>query len=112
VDVPTLLRGKERSVVYRSRRQGAPVVRFDNEHSRKYTVIELIADDAPGLLHRVSRVISGRSCDVDLVLIATEGKKAIDVLHITRQGRKLTDADQLSLREELERALEDTHEAR
>jgi len=112
VDVPTLLRGKERSVVYRSRRQGAPVVRFDNEHSRKYTVIELIAADAPGLLHRVSRVISGRGCDVDLVLIATEGKKAVDVLHITRQGKKLTEADQLSLREELERTLEDTHEAR
>jgi [protein-PII] uridylyltransferase len=112
IDVPTLLRGKERSVVYRSRRHGAPVVRFDNEHSRKFTVIELVADDAPGLLHRVSRVISGRSCDVDLVLIATEGKKAVDVLHITRQGKKLTESDQTSLREELERMLEDSHEAR
>ncbi len=112
VDVPTLLRGKERSLLYKPRRQGAPVVRFDNEHSRKFTVIELIADDAPGLLHRVSRVISGRGCDVDLVLIATEGKKAIDVLHITRQGRKLTESEQVSLREELERMLEDTHEAR
>jgi [protein-PII] uridylyltransferase len=112
VDVPTLLRGKERSVVYRSRRHGAPVVRFDNEHSRKFTVIELVADDAPGLLHKVSRVISGRSCDVDLVLIATEGKKAVDVLHITRQGKKLTESDQISLKEELERMLEDSHEAR
>jgi [protein-PII] uridylyltransferase len=112
VDVPTLLRGKERSVLYRPRRHGAPVVRFDTEHSRKYTVIELVADDAPGLLHRVSRVISGRGCDVDLVLIATEGKKAIDVLHITKQGKKLTESEQVSLREALERMLEDTHEAR
>ena len=48
VDVPTLLRGKERSVLYRTRRHGAPVVRFDNEHSRKYTVLEIVADDAPG----------------------------------------------------------------
>ena len=112
VDVPTLLRGKERSVVYRSRRHGTPVVRFDNEHSRKFTVIELVAADAPGLLHRVSRVISGRGCDVDLVLIATEGKKAVDVLHITRQGKKLTESEQVSLKEELERMLEDSHEAR
>ena len=113
VDVPTLLRGKERSVVYRTRRHGAPVVvRFDNEHSRKFTVIELIADDAPGLLHRVSRVISGRGCDVDLVLIATEGRKAVDVLHITRQGKKLTESEQISLKEELERMLEESHEAR
>jgi len=112
VDVPTLLRGKEQSLVYRRRRHGAPVVRFDNEHSRKYTVLELVADDAPGLLYRISRTISGRGCDVDLVLIATEGKKAIDVLHITRQGKKLTEPEQIALKEELERMLEDTHEAR
>jgi [protein-PII] uridylyltransferase len=111
VDVPALLRGKERSVMYRQRRQGPPVVRFDNEHSRKYTVLELVADDAPGLLYRVSRVISSQGCDVDLVLIATEGKKAIDVLHITRQGSKLSKSAQSALREELERMLEDTHEA-
>jgi [protein-PII] uridylyltransferase len=112
VDVPTLLRGKERSLLYKPRRQGAPVVRFDNEHSRKFTVIELVADDAPGLLHRVSRVISGRGCDLDLVLIATEGKKAVDVLHITKHGKKLSESEQVSLREELGRMLEDTHEAR
>jgi len=107
VDVPTLLRGKERSLVYKPRRQTAPVIRFDAEHSRKYTVIELVADDAPGLLHRVSRAISGRGCDVDLVLIATEGKKAIDVLHITRDGKKLTESEQISLKDDLERMLED-----
>jgi [protein-PII] uridylyltransferase len=112
VDVPTLLRGKEHSLLYRNRRHGVPVVRFDNEHSRKYTVIELVADDAPGLLYRVSRAISGHGCDLDLVLIATEGKKAVDVLHITKQGKKLTESAQVSLKEELERMLEDTHEAR
>jgi [protein-PII] uridylyltransferase len=111
VDVPTLLRGKERSLLYRRRRHARPVVRFDNEHSRKYTVLELVAEDAPGLLYKISRVISGRGCDVDLVLIATEGKKAIDVLHITKQGKKLVESEQASLREELERMLEDTDEA-
>ena len=111
VDVPTLLRGKERSLLYRRRRHARPVVRFDNEHSRKYTVLELVAEDAPGLLYKISRVISGRGCDVDLVLIATEGKKAIDVLHITKQEKKLVESEQASLREELERMLEDTDEA-
>ena len=75
--------------LYRPPAPAAPVVRFDNEHSRKYTVLEIVADDAPGLLYRISRVISGCGCDVDLVLIATEGKKAMDVLHITKQGKKL-----------------------
>jgi [protein-PII] uridylyltransferase len=112
VDVPTLLRGKLQSLLYRNRRHGTPVVRFDNDHSRKYTVLELIADDAPGLLYRISRVISGCGCDVDLVLISTEGKKAVDVLHITKQGKKLIESEQVSMREGLERMLEDTHEAR
>jgi [protein-PII] uridylyltransferase len=112
IDVPTLLRGKLQSLLYRTRRHGTPVVRFDNDHSRKYTVLELVADDAPGLLYRISRVISGCGCAVDLALISTEGKKAVDVLHITRQGKKLTESEQVSLREGLERMLEDTHEAR
>jgi [protein-PII] uridylyltransferase len=112
VDVPTLLRGKLQSLLYRNRRHGVPVVRFDNDHSRKYTVLELVADDAPGLLYRISRVISGCGCDVDLVLISTEGKKAVDVLHITKLGKKLSESEQVSLREGLERMLEDTHEAR
>ncbi len=112
IDVPTLLRGKLQSLVYRNRRHGTPIVRFDNDHSRKYTVLELVADDAPGLLYRISRVISGCGCAVDLALISTEGKKAVDVLHITRQGKKLTESEQVSLREGLERMLEDTHEAR
>jgi hypothetical protein len=48
---------------------------------------------------------------VDLVLISTEGRKAIDVLHVTKQGRKLDVADQLGLRQELIRTLEATYEA-
>ena len=67
---------------------------FDNGHSQRYTVLELVADDAPGLLHRVSRVISDHGVDVDLVLISTEGQKAIDVFHITRGGAKLSEDDE------------------
>src|SRR4030095_1899992 len=69
-DITALLRSKEHSVLFRkgpARR--TPVVYFDNEHSRRYTVLELVAEDAPGLLHRVSRVISEHGVDVDLVLI-------------------------------------------
>jgi [protein-PII] uridylyltransferase len=107
VDVPTLLRGKQQSVVYRRRQRVAPIVRFDNRHSRKYTVLEIIADDGPGLLHRISRAVSGQGCDVDLVLIATEGSKAVDVLHVTKGGHKLAESDQATLRQELEGILED-----
>ena len=41
-----------------------------------------------------------------LVLISTEGKRAIDVLHITRKGAKLPEADQAAVAEELQQVLE------
>ena len=108
VEVTALLKSKERSVVFRPgpiRRK--PVVYFDTGHSQRYTVLELVAQDAPGLLYRVSRVISEHGVDVDLVLISTEGQKAIDVFHITRQGRKLSDEQQAVLKADLERMLSD-----
>lgn len=106
VDVTALLRGRVGSTLNRRRHRAAPIVHFDNEHSRKYTVLEIVAEDAPGLLYRISRVISSEGCDVELVLIATEGKRAIDVLHVMKGGGKLTETDQAALKRELERALE------
>ena len=105
IDVPTLLRGRERSVLYRRRTGDAATVHFDNEHSKKYSVLEIVADDAPGLLYRISRVVSELECDLDLALIGTEGRKAIDVLHVTKAGRKLVAAEQAALMESLERVL-------
>jgi [protein-PII] uridylyltransferase len=112
VDVPALLRGKERSVIHRSPQVVQPRIHVDNEYSRKYTVVEIVADDAPGLLYRVSRVLSEQGCDVDLVLISTEGKKAIDVLHVTRGGQKLSDSDRMALKQGLEGVLEARDETR
>ncbi len=106
LDVTSLLEGRLRSTLFRRRRGAAPIVHFDNEHSRKYTVIEIVADDAPGLLYRISRAISAEGCTVELVLIATEGKRAIDVLHVMKSGRKLAEPEQESLQQQLERALQ------
>jgi [protein-PII] uridylyltransferase len=112
VDVPALLRGRESSVLYRRRQPEPPRLHFDNEHSQKYTVLELVADDAPGLLHRVSRVVAEQGCDLDLALIATEGRKAIDVLHVTKAGRKLQEHERNALKHGLERVLEASDETR
>ena len=111
VDITELLRGKERSVLYRRRRSVPPVLHVDNDHSEKYTVLEIVADDAIGLLYRISRGLSRLGCDLDLALISTEGKKAIDVLHVTKGGNKLSPSDEAALRQELGRMLEGTDEA-
>jgi [protein-PII] uridylyltransferase len=109
-DVARLLEGRERGARERRRRMGPTVVHLDNEHSHKYTVVEILTDDAPGLLFRISRAVSDQGCDVDLVLISTEGHRAIDVLHVTKHGRKLDEADQGALRRELERTVEAAYE--
>jgi [protein-PII] uridylyltransferase len=106
-DIAVLLREKQSGPLYgREPRRIAPVVRFDAAHSQSHTILEIVAQDAPGLLHRISRVISQHGCSVDLVLIATEGDNAIDVFHLTAGGAKLAEGTQLALAEDLVRMLE------
>ena len=59
-----------------------------------------------GCCTAISRVISHHGCDVDLVLISTEGDKAIDVFHITKAGAKLTDAASAEVTADFHRTLE------
>jgi [protein-PII] uridylyltransferase len=109
--VTARLRGREESLFHRRALRVKPVVHGDNQASRRYTILDIIADDALGLLYRISRVISQNGCEIDLVLIATEGQRAIDVFHITKAGAKLSDADSLELSAHLQRMLEGTNEA-
>jgi [protein-PII] uridylyltransferase len=106
-DVAARLRPREQGVLHaRGASRFPPVVRTDNQASGRYTILDIVATNALGLLYRISRVISKQGCDVDLVLIATEGEKAIDVFHITKGGSKLTEAEQQALTSDLHRTLE------
>jgi [protein-PII] uridylyltransferase len=107
VDVTARLRARAASVLHHGLvRRFAPVIHADNHSSHRYTILDIIASNAIGLLHRIARVISRHGCNVDLVLISTEGAKAIDVFHITAGGAKLTDAAQGALTADLQRMLE------
>jgi len=109
--VTNRLRGREHSLFNRRPMRVTPVVHADNTSSKRYTIIDIIADDELGLLYRISRVMSQNGCDVGLVLIATEGRRAIDVFHITKSGRKLSTAEQAELSAHLQRMLEGGYEA-
>ena len=106
VDVAGKLRGRRGSrPAGRPPQRIDPIVRFNNHYSRRFTVLEVVAANAWGLLYRLSRVLSAHGCDIDLVLISTEGALAIDVFHVTKARAKLSDAEQRTLQDELQRTL-------
>ena len=68
--------------------------------------MEIVAENALGLLHQISQAISSEHCDIELVLISTQGVQALDVFHLTSNGEKLSDATQTSLTETLHSTLQ------
>ncbi len=102
VAVDRLLSGKERSIVFRPIGPPfAPTVYFEPEHAGSYSIMEIVAPDSIGLLYRIGREISSLLCNIELVLIATEGNKAVDVFYLTHEGERLSAEIQGQLREKI-----------
>jgi [protein-PII] uridylyltransferase len=80
-------------------------LRFDDSVSSHSTLLELIAQDRPGLIYRVSRILAETGCNIEIALIDTEGPKAIDVFYLTTRGSKLDAPRQEALRVALPAAL-------
>jgi [protein-PII] uridylyltransferase len=76
-------------------------VGIDNEASEHSTLVEVITQDQPGLLHRISSQFAHLDCNIEIAVIATEGQMAIDVFYLTAGGTKLSPERQSQLREAL-----------
>jgi [protein-PII] uridylyltransferase len=83
----------------------SPQIQFDNECSSHSTLIEVVTEDRPGLLYRISSVFAQEDCNIDIALIDTEGQTAIDVFYLTTAGGKLAPEHQERLRHSLVKEL-------
>jgi [protein-PII] uridylyltransferase len=79
----------------------SPQVTFDDQSSSHSTLLELVAQDRPGLLYNISSKLAMQGCNIEVALIGTEGQKAIDVFYLTAAGTKLDAARQGALAEAL-----------
>ncbi|MGD3108075.1 [protein-PII] uridylyltransferase [Streptomyces sp. YGL11-2] len=108
LDIPARLAERERAYARRSRAVLAPPPRVTvaTGSSRTATVIEVRAQDAHGLLHRIGRALEAAGVWVRSAHVSTLGANAVDTVYVTRDdGTLLPEGEAADLAKALEEAL-------
>lgn len=71
------------------KRSVMPRVTFDPAGCETATLVEIVAEDRPGLLYNLATVFSSHACNIDVVLVDTKGRRALDIFYVAFEGHKL-----------------------
>jgi [protein-PII] uridylyltransferase len=106
-DVRELLRNRPKPVLPSRKARIPATVSFNSEAGHTATLVEIVAEDRPGLLYDLASAISSNGGNIEVVLIDTQAHKAIDVFYVTAEGKKLGPEKQRILAEALRKAVGD-----
>jgi [protein-PII] uridylyltransferase len=79
-----------------------PSVRISNEDSDLYSIVDVVAQDRPGLLYDITRALADLGLNVAMSRVSTQASRISDAFYVTDQGLKILDTER---REEIRSAL-------
>jgi [protein-PII] uridylyltransferase len=96
-------RQRTRQVRRKRKRATPPVVLFEkSDDPYGGTVVEVRADDEPGLVYRIAATLAQLGMDIALAKIATEKNQALDVFYVTNPaGEALSPGEQAAVERSL-----------
>ena len=106
VPIERMLSGRRRSSMTAPKVIVTSSVTFHDDASSHSTLMEVVAQDTPGLLRALSLTLAAAECNLEVALVDTEGETAIDVFYLTQGGAKLAESTKATLRDALLEAIE------